>query len=410
MICASAAALIAGIAMRDKVDVGRISPKSPNRVYGSGLLTSRTNQAEIPEAKYFSELSQLLKQRYVEPIKDDLKLASGGVRGMIASLNDVQSLFFTPELAKAYASAIYGKYEGIGADLVLERKGSASPSSVSSGEAPEDPFAPSQLPRVVIAGVVPGGPADRAGAKAGDWVESVDGHWVYSAEAIDELRTAQRKVEAKEWPPARLRELSLKLRAKANGAIMPFKAFDMLARGTTGTLKVVFNRPGGTQQSTQMTKSLTEIAPVKELSPGVFNLRLTKGVGARLEMAMGHTPEITLDLRSQAYGDFDAFREALGALAKPGTYGSLAHEGGRPGEEIRLQRGNPNPPKIRVLVDGNTGGIYQAFALALANGSGAKIEGTMNGSPLVSKFKALPDGSAYTLTIGKYDAKSEVAR
>lgn len=404
LICAAAASVIAGIAMREKVDVGAVQPAA-SKMVGSGLLASRTTDTDIPEAKYFTELATLLRQKYVEPIADDLKLASGAVRGMVASLGDPDSLYFTPDMAKVYKDAVAGSYSGIGADLVLVRVGRdrAFPSAMAVPEGEEDPLTAARLPRVVVAGVVPGGPADKAGVKPGDWVESIDGHWVFSAEQIDELRKTQQKVQSKEWPSSKLHDLSVKLRSKVNGALLPYKAFERLLAGRGETAKVVWNRPGVGQVPTTIVRGSCKAPLVARTDSGAFRVRLAPGVGEALKKASAGAAEVTLDLRSRSFGDLNAMSEALGALGPTGNCGRFAREGGKEPIPLRVAGGSEPPPKLQVLVDAQTGGLYQAFAQALAFRAGAKVIGPVQRRPKVARFADLPDGAGYSLVIGFYE-------
>lgn len=88
-LLASAGAILVGTRMRDGVDVGGGGPLQAANV--EGLVASR-DPREVPEGDYFYEISNLLKQRYVEPIKDEQKLALGAVRGMVGSLGDPDSI------------------------------------------------------------------------------------------------------------------------------------------------------------------------------------------------------------------------------------------------------------------------------------------------------------------------------
>lgn len=400
MICAASASVIAGIALRDKVELGGTTVRG-EKVVGSALLASRTTDADIPESKYFTELSSLLKQRYVEPIDDDLKLAVGAVRGMVGSLNDVQCLFFTPELARAYFGAVEGDYQGIGADLILTRTAAAKKPDVEVD--PEtgmpDPYAESQLPRVVVSGVVPGGPADKAGVKPGDWVYSVNGHWVYNADELNKLRETKRLVDAGKKPSSALHDLSVELRTKAENAILPFRAFERLASGDSGKVAVVWNRPGIGRLTTNMERGVSHVDLVSTGSDGSISVRLARGVGRELRAALNGESG-NLDLRSRSYGDFEALTEALEALGPAGTYGTIVREGDKPRIVLKTNSGSEKL-KLTVKVDAYTGGLYQTLALALAS-KGATIVGPKPQAPIVATAYRLTDGSAFTLALGKF--------
>src|SRR5579862_8136087 len=155
-VLASMGAVGFGAIWRDHIASG-----SPDRLSLSlsHLVASNTNSPDLSETKFFEDIMQLLKKKYVDPIDDDTKLADGAVRGMIASLGDPNSLYMDPDQFRVYSNVRLGRYEGIGADLVLvSDQPHADTSVVDSG---------GSLPKLVVAAVVPGGPADKVGLKPG---------------------------------------------------------------------------------------------------------------------------------------------------------------------------------------------------------------------------------------------------
>ncbi len=403
LVCGAAASVVGGIAVRERVDLGALKLASaPSSVkIGSGLLASRTVETQIPEGEYFDQMAHLLKREYVDPIKDDLKLATGAVRGMVGSLDDVRSVFYDPKLMRSVENARKGRYEGIGADFVFVRaKGqAASPGGIPMGGG--GAAARSELvPRLVASWVVPGGPADRAGVKAGDWVDSVDGHWVVNTEVIDRIRTASQRVQSGEWPESKLRELRKELREMLDSAIMPYRAMERLSLGETGQVKVVWKRPSGVK-TTVIQKSATAARAVEETSPGVFRLRLVPGADQSLSNAARGRKEMTLDLRGQAIGDRRDVVLCLTAIGPAGKYGQIKREGGKPASPLQTEKGAA-PPKLTILVDGQTRGAPEALALALKAKCGAKVAGQSAGDPFLTELRSLPDGSGYRLVTGTF--------
>ena len=131
-VVAAVGAVVLGSGLRDQVDMSTPSlGLSGHGLSGLGLsglrldnlVASRDNsdgardKSEIPAGDFFYELTEKLKDVYVEPITSEQKLASGAVRGMIGYLGDPNSTFMDKDEFRAYLSARQGKYEGIGADL-----------------------------------------------------------------------------------------------------------------------------------------------------------------------------------------------------------------------------------------------------------------------------------------------------
>jgi carboxyl-terminal processing protease len=91
-----------------------------------------------------------LEQTYYEPL-DQAKLQNGGVDGMLASLGDPYTVYFTPEEYASFRQHTSGQYSGVG--MSVELKG----------------------PFVTIVTVFKGSPAEQGGMKPGDLIMAVDG-------------------------------------------------------------------------------------------------------------------------------------------------------------------------------------------------------------------------------------------
>jgi C-terminal processing protease CtpA/Prc len=70
---------------------------------------------------------------------------------------------------------------------------------------------------------------------------------------------------------------------------------------------------------------------------------------------------------------------------------------------VVISKGNPNPPKLTLLVDASTRGAAEIFALALSKFAGATLSGASTGHERsVLETVPLPDGSGYCLVTGEY--------
>lgn len=92
-------------------------------------------------------------QDYVEPAKlDSTILSHGAIKGMMSALNDPYSAFLDPEMYKLFQSDLEGTFQGIGAQVALNKSN-----------------------QLVIVAPLENSPAEKAGVKTGDIILEVNG-------------------------------------------------------------------------------------------------------------------------------------------------------------------------------------------------------------------------------------------
>ncbi|KAA0237361.1 MAG: hypothetical protein EDM74_09670 [Armatimonadetes bacterium] len=412
IVCASAASVVLGVGVRDAVDLG-LTRSGADTVASKQLLASRAVQTEIPEGEYFDQLAGLLKREFVDPIDDDLMLASGAIRGMVLSLQDPTTIYMDAKDLPVYRKALSGQFEGIGAELVFEMPPTAGPQPIHGADAP--PAEPgdlvasgSRVPRVLVTYVVPNGPADKAGVEPGDWVEAVDGHWVVDAETVDLLRMTQQKVQSGEWPVSKLDELRKDLREKTKKSITPARAMQRLSTGS-GAMSVSWHR-GERVLPTQIVAGPSRVAPVTQSEGGSLRVRLAPGVPQMLAETLKDRKEVTLDFRGASVGSWEIAKGILEVLVPAGSYGELIREDGKPPIPVTVAKGASAPYKLGVQVDAYTRGAPGVLASLLVERAGATlISGSLPQEPIAVEWKTLPNGSGYTLGIGKWKARARAS-
>jgi C-terminal processing protease CtpA/Prc len=268
-----------------------------------------------------------------------------------------------------------------------------------------------EIPHLEVASVVPGGPADRAGVKVGDVVSEVDGHWVVNSSLINKFRVALKKFNAKKLPLSELNIMRSEIRSKSDHAIFPSKAKDKLFLGKAGVVNVVWDR-GGKPITTKIDKAPSQL-PGFSASGESIVLPLTEGDGERLKKAIEGKTHVTIDLRHSTLGDPQVMRQCLADLAPSGQYGSFATQRHDTPTPLSVQKGNSQPPKIKLLVDKSTRGMAEVLAMALASKGLTTVDDSEMGGDLSSKeIVQLPDGSGYSLVTSNYQttaAKTAVA-
>jgi len=146
-------------------------------VFGSGYALGdlRSDKSEVPQGEgyvlnqkdkvpdfvgedvefdMFWEVWGLVRELYVDQPVSEKDLFYGAMEGLLASLDDPYSVYFTPELAESFQSDLNGTFFGIGAEIGEHEEG------------------------IVVVAPLTGSPAEKAGLMAGDVIINVDGESV----------------------------------------------------------------------------------------------------------------------------------------------------------------------------------------------------------------------------------------
>src|SRR5207244_6684773 len=101
--------------------------------------------------RVLDEVFTNIQHHYVKPNPNGVKLTEGAASGMVNGLGDQFSRYLTPDEYRSNQNFLNGQFAGIGASV--QQKGE----------------------QILIASVLPGTPAEKAGMKAGDVITGVDG-------------------------------------------------------------------------------------------------------------------------------------------------------------------------------------------------------------------------------------------
>jgi|GEM_PF-577163 len=418
-IAVSLLAIYGGSRLRDSVDMKGVILVDRRNPQISSWVASRDPKTDIPATEYYSQMVGLLKQYYVEPIKDDQKLAVGAVRGMVASLGDPQSLFMDANEFHAYMNRQKGIYEGIGVDLYLQPYSSTVVAKNKAARAPgelaksnssvnvaqpqdaEEAVAVMKIPRVVVGGVVPGSPADRAGVKVGDYISDIDGHWVIDQGLIEKFRHMQQLFNEKKINYSQIEPFQKDIRAKTERALLPVKAMDRLEIGAGGQVQLTWTHDGQ-EKSATVDKAATKMPGFSDEN-GVIRLPITTAAAESLPAALAGKSAVTIDLRNSPGGDYEVVPDLMADLAPAGTYGSVEADHNDFPAPFAITKGASHAPKVTFLVDDTTRGPAELLAISLSSHGKATLSGSLTGGDLALKqVVSLPDGSGYTLVTGKY--------
>lgn len=391
-VVAGAGAMTLGLFLRDFSDSGvATSPKTPGV-----LLASRENleksEVEIPEGRYFEQIAELVKEEFVEPVSDEAKLGSGAVRGMVASLGDPRSFFMDPEEFRVFQGEQKGTFEGIGAAIRLEMPAGYDPDAKAQKVA--------GIPRVIVAAVVPGGPADQAGMKPNDVIDTIDGHWVINVDLLEKFRKLQADVQAGKTDASALRKLRGELRQKSQASLLPTKAKDRLSMGKDGNISLVWNR-GGTLMSAKLSKGTSQMNAVTKTGDS-YAVRFVEGLGTALDNALPESGTIVLDLRQNDSHDMKLALEALNVLGQKGHIGQITDSRTDTAPEVVNIEGGKRKAKYVLMVDSTTRGAAGVVASALKSQNLAVLQGTPSNDRTLNVVKAVVGGNGYSLVVGSF--------
>jgi len=292
-----------------------------------------------------------LSQKYFKSVPQQT-LLNGAVAGMVQSLNDPFTDYFTPSAATQFHNMLSGSFDGIG--VTVEQHGG----------------------NIVVHSVITGSPAAHAGIHAGDLILAVNGHTTVGV-TLERLTgyivgPAGTSVHLQMARPSdAMRQLSLTVvRAKIS---QPTVNFNMLQ-----------NHIGYLQITVVGDQTDTEVANA---------LRVLKKQGAtRFIVDVRGNPGGLLDVVVRIAGDFIPKGERVLATvdrdAQPVPINS-------PGPGLHMP--------VVVLMDQDTASAAEVLAAALHNDVSAPLVGTKSfGKGTVQVTEMFTDGSGLKYTVAKW--------
>jgi carboxyl-terminal processing protease len=295
------------------------------------------------------EAARLIQADYVDSTVDPKKLSQGSVQGMISSLGDPFSSYFSPDQYKRLQDSYQGRYTGIGIYLSFNTNGYP-----------------------VITGTLPGSPAAGAGLRSGDQITKVGDR------------------DAK--------------------GITPDQA-TALIQGPDGTKVTLTILRGSETMTFTITRAQIQVPTVRSTVIGnhvlyvriyQFGSQTSSEFSTALKNGVSGSSGMVLDVRGNPGGFVSAADDVITQFV---TSGETFETHGRTGVDKHQVGSTHNAPTIPliVLVDANSASAAEIVAGSLQVHGRAKLVGaTTFGKGSVQQDFPLSDGADLHLTVERW--------
>jgi carboxyl-terminal processing protease len=299
-----------------------------------------------------AELIDTIQEHYYKPVSKS-KLEDASLRGMVSSLRDPYSRYFSPQEAKSFNEDLTGKFEGVGMSVHPSREG------------------------LVITDTFEGSPARKAGMRAGDVITKVNGHAI----AGQGINTTTDQIKGR---PGTYVDLTVKRGKK-------FLQFHVKrAKITIPEVKGKIVERGGKKFA---------VVSLASFSSGVHG-RLRTEIDKQVKAgARG----IVLDLRGNPGGLLREGVMVSSIFIEDGTI--VTTKGRAEPKHVYKAEGDAIAPDIPVvaLVDRGTASASEITTGALKDRGRATVVGTRTfGKGVFQEIEPLDNGGALDLTVGRY--------
>jgi carboxyl-terminal processing protease len=299
-----------------------------------------------------AELIDTIARDYYKPVSRG-KLEEASLDGMVASLGDPYSRYFTPKQAQTFDADLNGRFEGIGVSVRAVRAG------------------------LEIVDVIPESPAKRAGLRPGDVITKVNGKSIAGSAAA----TAPDRIKG---PPGTSVTLTIERKGKVRK--LPIKRAKIQQQLVTGKL---------------VRRGKVPIAVVELRS---FGSAVHGKLRSEIDRLRGRGAKgIVLDLRHNGGG---LLRESVLVASIFIENGTIVTTKGRskPSHTYKAQgHAIPGSIPVAVLVDRGSASASEIVTGALRDTKRATVVGTRTfGKGVFQEIEPLSNGGALDLTVGRY--------
>lgn len=335
---------------------GRANPAEASYIFGS----SKTQSKEV-DMELFWKAWALLDEKYVDtnPATSTKTTSQdrvyGAIAGMVNSLGDPYTSFFTPQEAEEFESQIEGNFEGVGMELGIKEG------------------------ILTVISAIKSTPAERAGIKSGDKILKID----------DTVAT----------------DLSVEKAVK-------------LIRGKKGTaVRLTIGREGVEPFEVSIVRDVINMPTIDtkyDQKTGIFTIKLysftanstTLFRNALRDFAATNSNKLIIDLRGNPGGYLDAAVDMASWFLPSDKVVVREDYGSSQPEKVEKSKGyNVFGPKTKIiiLVDGGSASASEILAGALSEYGRATLVGTKTfGKGSVQEFLPLGKDTAIKVTVARW--------
>lgn len=296
-------------------------------------------------------LEDCIREYYYEPEDATVEtLETGLYRGLMDSLGDPYTVYYTPEEYNSMTEETSGVYKGIGAYIGLDTASGAP----------------------VFTGIMPGTPAEKAGLKVGDIICEVDGVDTLSMDTAEVANL----VKGEEGT-------TVNIKVNRGGKYV-----------TVTPTRETINVPTVTSEMLDKGVGYLKISQFDDVTPGQFDENLA-------ELKANGMKYMILDLRDNPGGTVSAVTQIASELLPGGLIFYMEDKNGER-EEYKCPGADFDIPLV-VLVNGYSASASEILAGAIQDAGIGKLIGTQTyGKGIVQNLYPLGDGSAFKITIADY--------
>jgi len=316
---------------------------------------------EVPEGVDFSllwEVWEKLEEKYPRPL-DYQKMIYGAASGLVESLGDPYTVFFTPEESKIFEEDIAGEFEGVGMEIGIREK------------------------ELTVIAPLEGTPAQKAGLRAGDKILKINNDST-NGMTLDEA------VKLIRGPKGT--EVRLTISREEWDSPKEFKI-----------IRAVIQIPSLKWEIKEIPATGEQIAYIKLYQ---FSERISSDFKkAALEILDSPVQKIILDLRNNPGGLLHKAQDIAGWFLKRGDIVVIEDFGGTKASVEYKAKGNSlflNYPTVVLINKGSASGA-EILAAALRDNRGVKLVGeTSFGKGMVQQPVSLKGGATLKVTVAQW--------